>query len=307
MIDNRLSIILLSYNSSSNILAAYQHLKKALNEEKIDFEFIIMDDGSEDNSYEIAVQLEKNEKNVKSFQLSRNFTSHYSKFAGLSVAKGSCAMAIPDDFQVPTKTIIECYRIWEKGAKIVIPYRNSRNEKKSIRLFSNIYYWIMNKISEINFPPGGADTFLIDREIINLINTRISPRNTSSIIEVLRLGFNPEFVKMERPASINEKSRWTYRKKVRLALDTIIATSSFPIKLISNVGLISFLFSIFLSIFYTYAKMNGMVKVPGWTLMVIVISLFSGLILLSMGVIAEYIWRIYEEVKNRPGFIIKKK
>ena len=301
------SIILLSYNSNKNILNVYQHLKKALNEEKIDFEFIIMDDSSDDNSYEIAVKLEKNEKNVRSFQLSKNFTSHYSIFAGLSVAKGSCAMAIPDDFQIPIKTIIECYRIWGKGGKIVIPYRNSRNEKISIRLFSNFYYWIMNKFSEINFPPGGADIFLIDREIINLINARISPKNTSSIIEVLRLGFNPEFVPMERPESINAKTRWTYRKKLKLALDTLIASSSFPIKLISNVGLISFIFSILLSIFYVYAKVNGMVKVPGWTLLIIFISLFSGLILLSMGVIAEYIWRIYEEVKNRPGFIIKNK
>ena len=305
--NNTLSLILLSYNSSENIIKVYQHLKNELNKEKIDFELIIMDDGSEDNSYEIAIQLEKDEKNVRSFQLSKNFTSHYSKFAGLSIAKGTCAMAIPDDFQVPTKTIIECYRVWERGAKIVIPYRNSRNEKISIRLFSSLYYWIMNKISEINFPPGGADTFLIDREIIDLINSRISPRNTSSIIEVLRLGFNPEFIKMERPASTNLKSRWTYRKKIKLAFDTIIATSSFPIKLISNVGLISFVFSILLSMFYAYAKINGMIKVPGWTLLVIFISLFSGLILLSMGVIAEYIWRIHEEVKSRPGYIIKDK
>ena len=301
------SIILLSYNSSKNILNVYQHLKTELKQEKIDFEFIIIDDSSDDNSYEIAVQLEKNEKNVRSFQLSKNFTSHYSIFAGLSVAKGRCAIAIPDDFQIPTKTIIECYRIWEKGGKIVIPYRKSRNEKISIRLFSNFYYWIMNKFSEINFPPGGADTFLIDREIIDLINTRISPKNTSSIIEVLRLGFNPEFVPMERPASINAKSRWTYKKKFKLAIDTLIASSSFPIKLISKVGLISFLISILLSGFYIYAKLNGMVEVPGWTLMTIFISLFSGLILLSIGVIAEYIWRIFEEVKNRPGFIIKDK
>ena len=216
-------------------------------------------------------------------------------------------IAIPDDFQVPTKTIIECYRIWEKGGKIVIPYRKSRNEKISISLLSNLYYWIMNKFSEIDFPPGGADTFLIDREIIDLINTRISPRNTSSIIEVLRLGFNPEFVPMERPASINAKSRWTYKKKFKLAIDTLIVSSSFPIKLISKVGLISFLISILLSSFYIYAKLNGMVEVPGWTLMTIFISLFSGLILLSIGVIAEYIWRIFEEVKNRPGFIIKDK
>ena len=299
------SIIFLSYNSNKNILNVYQHLKTVLKKEKIDFEFIIMDDSSDDNSYEIAVQLEKDEKNVRAFQLSKNFTSHYSIFAGLSVVKGNCAMAIPDDFQIPTKTIIECYRTWEKGLKIIIPYRKSREEKFSIRLFSNFYYWIMNKFSEINFPQGGADTFLIDREIIELINTRISPKNTSSIIEVLRLGFNPEFVAMERPASINKKSRWTYKKKFKLALDTLIASSSFPIKLISKVGLISFLISILLSSFYIYAKLNGMVKVPGWTLMTIIISLFSGLILLSIGVIAEYIWRIFEEVKNRPSFIIK--
>ncbi len=301
------SIILLSYNSNKNISKVFQHLKEKLEQEMIDFEFIIIDDDSDDNSYEIAFHLEKSEKNVKAFQLSRNFTSHYSIFAGLTVAKGDCAMAIPDDFQIPTTTIIECYRRWEKGGKIIIPFRKSRNEKASIRLFSNFYYWMMNKFSEINFPPGGADVFLIDREIIDLINRRISPKNTSSIVEVLRLGFNPEFVPMKRPASINMKSRWTYKKKLKLAIDTLIASSSFPIKLISKIGLISFLISILLSVFYIYAKINGMVNVPGWTLLTIFISLFSGLILLSIGVIAEYIWRIFEEVKARPGFIIKNK
>ena len=301
------SIILLSYNSNKNISKVFQHLKEKLEQEMIDFEFIIIDVNSDDNSYEIAFHLEKSEKNVKAFQLSRNFTSHYSIFAGLTVAKGDCAMAIPDDFQIPTTTIIECYRRWEKGGKIIIPFRKSRNEKVSTRLFSNFYYWMMNKFSEINFPPGGADVFLIDREIIDLINRRISPKNTSSIVEVLRLGFNPEFVPMKRPASINMKSRWTYKKKLKLAIDTLIASSSFPIKLISKIGLISFLISILLSVFYIYAKINGMVNVPGWTLLTIFISLFSGLILLSIGVIAEYIWRIFEEVKARPGFIIKNK
>jgi len=175
------------------------------------------------------------------------------------------------------------------------------------RLFSGFYYKIMNAFSEITFPKGGADIFLADREIIDIFNKHIHPKNTSTIAEALRLGFDPLFIPMERPKGINQKSRWSLRKKIRLALDTFFASSSFLIKFISVLGLSSFLFSIVLILFYIYEKISGLIIIPGWTLLIIFISFFSGLILLSLGIIAEYIWRIFDEVKNRPGFIIKKK
>ena len=205
--DKTLSIILLSYNSRNNLRNVYDELKKELNDEKINYELIIMDDCSEDDSFEIAKDLSIQDKKVKSFQLSKNYTSHYSIFAGLTKVEGDCAVVIPDDFQVPIKSVIGMYKLWIEGESIVIPYREERNDNFLSKLFSRLYYRIMNLFSDVQFPQGGADTFLIDREIIDIINNHISPRNTSSIVEILKLGFNPKYFGIVREKSRNTFSR----------------------------------------------------------------------------------------------------
>jgi polyisoprenyl-phosphate glycosyltransferase len=307
-----LSIILLSYYSSDRIIKVYQRLYKILGIEKIPFELIIVDDGSKDNSYNIALSLEKAHSNIKAFQLSRNYTSHYSIFAGLSVCTGDCAMPIPDDEQQPYQTIVDMYRLWQKGEKIIIPYRSKRNDGFLDDMFANLFYKTINILSDIKFPKGGADLFFIDREVIEIMKTQIHPLNTSSIAEVLRLGYTPYFYSFERPKGVNTRSRWTFKKKVRLFKDTFFSSSTWPVKVITFLGLFFSFFALAIIVFYSYIKLFGNTSfwgqnMPGWTSTVVIISFFSGLILFSLGIIAEYIWRIYEEVKARPGYIIKKK
>ncbi len=307
-----LSLILLSYYSRERITQAYEKLSILLAQEKIDFEFIVIDDGSTDDSFEIAKELEGKHENVKAFQLSRNFTSNYAIFAGLSVCSGDCAMPIPDDEQQPYSSIIAMYRLWEKGAKVIIPNRQTRNDGLISDFFSNTYYKIINNLSDVTFPPGGADLFFIDREVIDVINEKIRPINTSSVIEVLRLGYSPVYFPYERVKGINPKSRWTFKKKFRLFKDTFFSSSTWPIRVITNLGLFFSLFAFGIIIFYTYIRLFGNPAfwgetLPGWTSTIVIVSFFSGLILFSLGIIAEYIWRIYEEVKDRPGYLIKKK
>ena len=124
-----LSIILLSYQSEKRIEKVFDALSRRMLEEKIEFECIIMDDASSDESHNVAIELETKYENIQAFQLSRNFTSHYSIFAGFSKVQGNCALALPDDFQVPLDTVVEMYRIWEKGKKVVIPYRDNDKRK----------------------------------------------------------------------------------------------------------------------------------------------------------------------------------
>jgi polyisoprenyl-phosphate glycosyltransferase len=307
-----LSIILLSYYSRERINIAYSKLTSLMNDNNIPFEFIIIDDGSSDDSYDISQILEKKNKNVRAYQLSRNYTSHYSIFAGLSMCEGKCAIPIPDDEQQPYQTIVEMYRLWEKGNKIIIPYRIRRNDGFFVNLSARLYYKIISRLSEINFPDGGADTFFIDREIIDILVKRIHHINTTSIIEVLRLGYEPVYLPYERVKGIKHKSRWTFKKKARLFKDTFFSSSTWPVLIITRLGIFFSFFAFLIIIFYTYIALFGNKDfwgdfVPGWTSTVVIISFFSGIILFSLGIIAEYIWRIYEEVKNRPGFIIKNK
>jgi dolichol-phosphate mannosyltransferase len=309
--SKKLSIILLSYYSSNKLIDVYDKLAPILKSENIPFELVIMDDGSKDDSFKIARELEKKNPEVKAFQLSRNYTSFYSIFAGLSVVDGACATMIPDDEQQPYSSLIEMYRLWENGEKVVIPYRENRDESWGIRFFSKLFYKIMNLVSDINYPYGGADICLIDREVINILNSKIHPINTAIIPEVLRLGFDPYFLPYSRSRGTNEKSRWSFKKKLKLANDIFFSSSSFPIRFIIYMGLFFSSFAFMLIIFYTYIKVLGNSAfwgnlIPGWTSIILFISFFSGLILLSLGVIAKYIWLIFEEVKNRPGYIIKK-
>jgi dolichol-phosphate mannosyltransferase len=306
------SIILLSYNSGERISRAYDNLSAIMQENQIPFELIIVDDGSEDNSFEVAGKLEKGNENVTAYQLSRNYTSSYAAFAGLSRCHGNCATIIPDDEQQPYSTLVTMYRLWEKGNKVIIPFREKRNDGFTANIFSKLFYYLINQISDIKFPKGGADTFLIDRELINLINERIHPVNTSIITEVLRLGFDPYYLPYERPKGINNRSRWTMKKKIRLFKDIFFSGSTWPIRVITWMGLFFAFAAFFLILFYVYIAFFGNTsfwgdRLPGWTSTVVIISFFSGIVLFSLGIIAEYIWRIYEEVKGRPGYIIRKK
>lgn len=308
-----LSVILLSYNSSGKIWNVYEKLTAVLGEANIPFELIIMDDGSKDDSYPVALQLEKNAVNVKAYQLSKNYTSHYGIFAGLSVCSGACAAAIPDDEQQPYYLLVDSYRLWVKGHKIIIPYREERKDDFFSTIWARSFYAIMNYMSDVALPPLGADTCFIDREIITILNERIHPINTTTITEIIRLGFEPYYLPYTRTTGLGGKSRWTFKKKYKLAQDYFFSSSTFPIKFITFIGLFFSVFSMLIMIVYIYAKLFGnpafweLEHAPGWISTILLISFFSGLILFSLGIIAEYIWRIYEEVKNRPGYIIKKK
>ncbi|SDR69400.1 glycosyltransferase [Gramella sp. MAR_2010_147] len=306
-----LSLILLSYYSGERINNVYDKICLLLSKYEIPFEFIVIDDGSTDDSFKIAKKLESSNNNVRAYQLSKNYSSHYAIFAGLSVCEGKCVTILPDDEQQPYSSIVDMYRIWEQGEKVIIPYREKRNDGYLNNLLSHSYYKIINYLSEVTFPKGGADSFFIDRELIDLINHRIHPINTSSIIEVLRLGFSPVYYPYERVKGINNKSRWTLKKKIRLFKDTFFSSSTWPIKIITNLGLFFSLIAFLIIVFYVYIKIFGNLNfwgeiLPGWTSTIIIVSFFSGLILFSLGIIAEYIWRIYEEVKARPGYIVKK-
>ena len=307
-----LSVILLSYYSEKRINEVYYYTKIVLDRENINFEFIIIDDASNDKSYEIATKLERKENNVKAYQLSYNCTSVIAAFAGLTKSKGNCAVLITDDGQQPFGYIVKMYRIWEEGEKIIILHRNSRKDKFTTKILANLYYRFMKLFSYLEYPPGGIETFLIDREIIDIINTKIHPINTDILVEVLRLGFTPYLISYDRPKGESKKSRWTFKKKFKLAKDIFFSSSSFPIRFISFLGVFFSLFAFALMVLYLYIKFFGNQKfwgytVPAWTTIIIIISFFSGLILFCLSMLAEYIWRIYEEVKDRPGYIIKKK
>lgn len=310
MENKLLSVILLSYQSENNLDHAVSEIRRVMQAEQIPVEIIIIDDGSKDNSFKVAKRLEAQYSEVIAFRLSRNYTSTYAQFAGFSLATGAVAVAVPDDLQRPLEHVVDMYRHWERGHKLILGYRASRSDGWLNDLFSGMYYRLMNTFSDVKFPPGGADGFMADREIIDILNSRIHPINTSITVEALRLGFDPLFLPYDRPPA-KEKSRWTFRKKLRLAIDSFLASSSLPIKLITWLGFTLFFLSLILIVLIILAKLftdNNLFGLPvqGWATTVVVVCFFNGLTMFCVGIVAEYIWRIYEEVKGRPGFIVRR-
>lgn len=304
-----LSIVLLSFQSEDRLRPAVDEVARSMEAERIPFELIIMDDGSTDRSFELARQLAGNDGRIRAFRLSRNVSSPYSLFAGLSVSRGACVASVPDDQQCPMSVIVEMYRLWEQGNKVVVAHRRARDDGRVSDFFSNLYWGIMNQFANVDFPPGGSDRFLADREVVDILNSRIHAINTTPVLEVVRLGFSPVFVPYDRPGRPGP-SRWTLRKKVRMAASTFFGSSSYPLRLITVFGLGIFVACLFLVLliiwarFYADSRLFGL-STHGWATSMVVMTMFNGLILLSLGIVAEYIWRIHEEVKGRPGFVIR--
>ncbi len=305
----KLSIILLSYQSEKKLEKAVHEIETSLSAAGIPYEIVIIDDGSTDQSFTIANSIADRTEHVRAYQLAKNYTSPMAQFAGLEMCTGQCACPVPDDGQRPMEHIIDMYTHWEKGNKIILGYRETRNDGKMNDLLSNSYYRVMNRWSEVTFPPGGSDGYLIDREVIDILNTQISKRNTTPVIELLKLGFGAVIVPYRRPQKVS-RSRWTLRKKINLALNTFFASSIFPLRLITWLGLFIFCFSLLAIMLIIAAKLfsdNTLIGFPiqGWTTLVVLITLFHGILMLSIGVVSEYLWRMYEEVKQRPPYIIR--
>ena len=299
----------LAYSNAESLRAAVDEIVRAMEAEQIPFELIIMDDGSTDRSFDLARQLAREDDRLRALQLSRNYSSPYSQFAGLSVARGACVTSVPDDHQCPVSVVVEMYRSWERGNKVVVANRRSRDDGRLNDFFSNLYWGVMNQFSDVAFPPGGSDRFLADREVVDILNTKIHPINTTPVLEVLRLGYSPVFLEYDRPAR-SGRSRWTLRKKVRMAAATFFGSSSYPLRLITVLGLGIFVSCLFLVVLIAWARIFADsslfgFQTHGWATTMVVMMMFNGLILLSMGIVAEYIWRIHEEVRGGPVFVIR--
>ena len=306
----KLSLILLSYQSEQQLPGVVPIIRERMKQEGIPLELLIMDDGSTDASFQVAKGLEQQYPDVVAYRLSRNYGSTANTFAGLSRVTGACAALISDDLQTPLDVLVQMYRRWREGAKIIVPYRVSRRDGWRTDLPAKWYYRIMNAFSDAELPRIGTDGWLIDREVIDIVNESISPRNTKLSLELFLLGFDPVLIPFERPA-VDTVSRWTWRKKFKLAMDTFFSVSTFPIKVMSGLGLVTFVLCFILAFVLAVTKLffdNSLFgfPIPGWTTIMVLITMFNGIILFSIGIVAEYIWRIYEEVKGRPGYIIRK-
>lgn len=273
-------------------------------------EVIVVDDHSTDGTFGVVRRWAALDPRVCGIRLSRNSGSHMAILSGLSIASGDVVIVLAGDGQDPPEFARELLEAWSAGAQIVWATRQVREgETWATRLLSRLYYATMNRGSDVRLPPTGADFFLLDRRVVEVLR-RIPERNTSILALITWLGFRQQelpYVKDSRPAG---RSKWTLRKKVRLALDSFFSFSVLPLRMATGLGFLTAVAGFFYAaLLFTNKVTGGLlfrgVAVEGWSALMVVLLMTTGTILVVVGVLGEYLWRTLEEVRQRPRFAIE--
>lgn len=267
-------------------------------------EIVLVDDGSQDRSYAVMENLQRQHPaEITLVKLTRNFGSMAAILAGLCVARGQSIGMIAADLQDPPELFVEMHEAWRQGQKAVFAVRADRQETGFNRWASNAYYALMRRFALKGYPKGGFDYFLIDRQVADEV-VKIGEKNTNLMSLVFWLGFPAKlipYVRRERKAG---ESRWTLGKKVKLFIDSFVAFSYFPVRAMSLLGVIvsigAFCYAAFV---VAYSIFHGM-PVAGFSTLACLLALLSGLQMLMLGILGEYLWRTLDESRRRPAFVI---
>lgn len=267
-------------------------------------ELLFVDDGSSDGSYERLCELRNVQCGViKLLKLTRNFGQTPAIQAGLAHCSGDCAVIISADLQDPYECIPEMVEHWATGEKFVMCYRAERYESGIHKFISNLYWRMVATFALQGFPRAGYDFCLVDRQLISSIN-RLYEKNTSIFPLIFWLGFRPHAIPITRQPRLAGRSQWSLFKKTRITIDTIIAFTHLPSRIITTCALTSS----FLSVLYMCCVIIRWLflgsPVAGWTSLVLILTCFGSLTLLALGIICEYLWRILDESRKRPPYII---
>jgi len=307
MTKPKLSIIVPVYFNEKNLFPLYKELKKTiLIRTEFSYELIFVDDGSNDDSFNKLIELRKIDKKIKIIKLSKNFGSHIAILAGLSNCSGDCATVISADLQDSPNIIVEMYKKWQSGYKVVLAVRADREDSWLQTQVSNLYYKLMKKVALPNMPKGGFDCFLIDRVVINIIKN-IEEKNSTLMGQILWCGFKSDTVYYVRKKRNIGVSKWTFPKKMKLFVDSFTAFSYLPIRLMSIFGIFISIVAFLFGIFVVINKIVNGGELVGWSSLIVAIAFLSGIQMTMLGVIGEYLWRNFDESKKRPIFIIDEK
>ena len=295
------------HNSSSlaDLLTRFQSLSQRNPTE--DFEFVFVDDGSRDSSYQILCELVKTEPRVRIVKLSRNFGSNAALSAGLEHASGQAVACIAADLQDPPELIDDMLVAWRGGTKIVLAARNGRDEPLVTQILANTFYALFRRFAIKTMPAQGFDFFLLDRQAVDLVNS-IQESNVYLMGLILWLGFEPKVVYYRRRAREIQygTSMWTLLKKIKYFIDGFVAFSYTPIRACSSLGGILSLLGLIYAIGIIVGRLFFAINVEGWSSLMVVLLIVSGAQMLMIGVVGEYLWRNLEETRRRPRFIVEK-
>lgn len=303
-----ISIVIPVYNEEGNILPFFAELKQAIPKE-YEVEFIYVDDGSTDSTLSKIKQLQAKNKNVKYISFTRNFGHQYALKAGLDHAQGEAVISLDGDFQHPPKLIPQMLEKWATGKYKIVFTRRRDDVKTSYlkKLTSKLFYRFINSMSETKIDVGSADFRLLDHEVVKVI-TSSEEANLFLRGLVSWTGFSSYAIDYVPDSRVWGTSKYTYPKMLRLALDAITSFSIIPLRFATIIG---FFMSLFSGIYGLYAVIvfltNRSSVIIGWPSVIISVLFIGGLQLLILGIVGEYIGKIFLETKKRPLYIVQEK
>ena len=302
------SAIVACLNEEETLDAFYERTSKVLDELfEGRWELVFVDDGSTDRTVSVIKRLREADPRVRAVRLSRNFGSHVAIAAGLDHVRGDVAIILAADLQDPPEVIPELVARWREGYEIVWGAREARDDPVMRKLFARLFYGLVRRTALPGIPSTGTGSFcLIDRAVVDSFQS-FGERNRLTFGIISWSGFSQAQVPYRRAPRHAGKSKWSFGQLVKTAIDTFVSFSYVPLRFISYFGLvlslIAFAFAVYVVIEY-FAKGTSL---KGWPSLMAAILLLGGVQLLTLGVVGEYIWRISEESKRRPLYIVRER
>ncbi len=303
MSNPTLSIVIPAYQEEQGLQAALLHIAKVADALGTPYEMLVVDDGSSDRTWDVLSSLASRLPQLRALRLSRNFGKEYALCAGLEAASGDAVLILDADLQHPPELIPDMVRLWqEEGYDVVEGVKRDRGrETRLSRWLATLFYWLMGKVSGQRLE-GASDYRLLDRRVIEAWK-QMPERNVFFRGMSTWLGFRRTTIAFDVAERHTGESSWTRLKLLSLAVTGLVAFSSLPLRIVTLLGVVFLVAAVLLGIQTLYMKFAGM-AVSGFTTVILLQLIIGSVIMVSLGIIGEYIGRIYDEIKGRPRYVI---
>lgn len=297
-----LSVVIPAYNEQEMVPVAAREIAAVLSAAQIAHELIFVDDGSKDATWAQIRAASGAAKNVRGVHFSRNFGKEAAIFAGLQHAKGDCVAVIDCDLQHPPEKLVEMYRLWEQGVQVIEGVKADRGRESALhRLSAKIFYSLISRATKVDMSRA-SDFKLLDRRAVNVILTM---REKRAFFRALSswVGFTTAEVSYEVRERTAGESKWSTWSLMKYAVSNITAFTAMPLHLVTFFGALTLLVSLVMGVIALVQKFMG-IALGGFTTVIILLLFIGSLIMLSLGIIGYYLGNIYEEIKDRPRYIV---
>ena len=301
-----ISIVVPVFNEEESLSELYRRIAAVMNRMLLPFELIFVDDGSTDGSLNMMLEFSEKDKTVKIIQLSRNFGHQLAIIAGLDHAQGEAVITMDSDLQHPPELIEQLIEKWHDGYDVVY---TSRDQSQDVSVFKNVtsrcFYALINRLAEVSIAPGTADFRLLDRNVVESLRA-FGERSIFLRGIVNWMGYRQIAIRYRAAARYGGESKYSFLRMLRFAIDGITSFSSIPLYLSTFVGMIISVCSFLYAGLVIYLRLFTDRVVDGWTSVMVALLFLGGIHLITLGIHGIYLGRVYNEVKGRPRYLIRR-